>query len=275
MTGANLGPSVAGRFCTARELARPHPSPATARRSGLRANPNASATSSAAETTRATPRTACSSVSCALAAKRPASKAWWWRSHRLRCLLRCPLPVHCLPAAGVLSALGARQWPGSWQGYSGVNVGVGGWVLPACVAAGLPAAAPPAGRRAGCWLLAQTVTLSGCHHHPGNLVQKLSASECYLAALPPSFPLSCCMPRSKRVGLCCRSPRQLLRSFQRADGFPDPWPVFIAHILLLPPTTCGLPTPFSTSFLAHRSRLGVLWVLWVRLSGCRNVGGEV
>ena len=29
--------------------------------------------------------------------------------------------------------------------------------------------------------------------------------------------------------LRCRSPRQLLRSFQRADGFPDPWPVFITR----------------------------------------------
>ena len=100
-----------------------------------------------------------------------------------------PLPLtHCSCARA-----GARQLLGRWQGYSGVNVGVGGWVLPACVAARLPAAGPPAGRRAGCWLLAQTVTLSGCHHHPGNPVQKLSASECYLAALPPSFPLSCCM----------------------------------------------------------------------------------
>ena len=49
-----------------------------------------------------------------------------------------------------------------------------------------------AGHRAACWLLSR-VALSGCHHHPGNPVQKLSASECYLAALPPSFPLSCCM----------------------------------------------------------------------------------
>ena len=35
--------------------------------------------------------------------------------------------------------------------------------------------------------------------------------------------------RSTRVELRCRSPRQLLRSFQRADGFPDPWPVFITR----------------------------------------------
>ena len=55
------------------------------------------------------------------------------------------------------------------------------------------------------WLLAQTVTLSGCHHHPGNPVQKLSASECYLAALPPSFPLSCCMRgRNKRGSAAAR-----------------------------------------------------------------------
>ena len=260
---------LAGRGASALRVSsgRPHPSPA-ARRSGLRTNRVSDIFSGGDDQGDATDSLFVSILrsGCETAGVEGAA----WRSHRLRCLLHCPLPVHCLPAAGVLSALGARQWPGSWQGYSGVNVGVGGWVLPACVAAGLPA-----GRRAGCWLLAQTVTLSGCHHHPGNLVQKLSASECYLAALPPSFPLSCCMPRSKRVGLCCRSPRQLLRSFQRADGFPDPWPVFIAHILLLPPTTCGLPTPFSTSFLAHRSRLGVLWVLWVRLSGCRNVGGEV
>ena len=26
------------------------------------------------------------------------------------------------------------------------------------------------------------------------------------------------------MGLCCRSPRQQVRSFQLADGFPDPWP---------------------------------------------------
>ena len=82
-----------------------------------------------------------------------------WRSHRLRCLLHCPLPVHCLPAAGVLSALGARQWPGSWQGYSGVNVGVGGWVGAAsvcgCRAACCRAACWPPG-----WLLAAG---SDCH----------------------------------------------------------------------------------------------------------------
>ena len=167
-----------GRFCTARELMQatsPVGSPAAARRSGLRTNPNASATSSAAETTRATPRTACSSVSCALAAKRPASKAWWWRSHRLRCLLRCPLPVHCLPAAGVLSALGARQWPGSWQGYSGVNVGVGGWVGAAsvcgCRAACCRAACWPPG-----WLLAagsdrHAVWLSPPPRQPGTETQ--------------------------------------------------------------------------------------------------------
>ena len=82
------------------------------------------------------------------------------------------------------------------------------------------------------------------------------ATQCFWAL--PTHPsaqvstvfLTCA--RSKRAELCCRSPRQLLRSFQRADGFPA-WPVFIAHILLLPPTTCGLPTPFSTSFPAHRS----------------------
>jgi len=84
------------------------------------------------------------------------------------------------------------------------------------------------------------------------------ATQCFWA-LPGHPPaqistvfLAC--PRSKRAELCCRSSRQLLRSFQRADGFPDPWPVSSPHILLLPAATCGLPTPFSTSFPAHRSR---------------------
>ena len=61
--------------------------------------------------------------------------------------------------------------------------------------------------------------------------QQLSASERYPPALLLSFPLSfwCAQGRNDSVELRCRSPRQLLRSFQRADGFPDPWPVFITR----------------------------------------------
>ena len=44
---------------------------------------------------------------------------------------RCsaPLPLTRCSCARA----GARQLPGRWQGYSGVNVGVDGWSLPACV----------------------------------------------------------------------------------------------------------------------------------------------
>ena len=108
--------------------------------------------------------------------------------------------------------------------------------------------------QSGALLQTECCLLSPPPRPPGT-AQQLSASGRYLATLPPRFPLSFLRARGrKRAELCCRSSRQLLRSFQRADGFPDPWPVSSPHILLLPAATCGLPTPFSTSFPAHRSR---------------------
>eukprot|EP01046_Picozoa_sp_COSAG06_P082540 COSAG06_NODE_29556_length_554_cov_1.118681_1_plen_56_part_01 len=40
----------------------------------------------------------------------------------------------CVPLTRCSCAhAGARQLPGRWQGYSGINIDVGGWSLPACL----------------------------------------------------------------------------------------------------------------------------------------------
>ena len=98
------------------------------------------------------------------------------------------------------------------------------------------------------------------------------ATQCFWA-LPGHPPaqistvfLAC--PRSKRAELCCRSSRQLLRSFQRADGFPDPWPVCVARQVALASTNCGLTTLSSPSIASRccRSRAsgscGPSWCDW-------------
>ena len=140
-----------GRFCTARELMQDlsHPSPATARRSGLRTNPNASATSSAAETTRAMPRTACSSVCCALAAKRPASKAWRGApiGSAACSAVRC-LSTACLQLA--FSAPWARD-SGPARGRA-TRASTSVWVGGCCQRVWLPGRLLAAGLAAGCWL---------------------------------------------------------------------------------------------------------------------------
>ena len=103
------------------------------------------------------------------------------------------------------------------------------------------------------------------------------ATQCFWA-LPghPSAQISTVFlacPRSKRAELCCRSSRQLLRSFQRADGFPDPWPVFITR----PRCSCHpqpvvYPHPSRPLFLPVEAV--VLWVreLWSSLVWWWSVG---
>ena len=115
----------------------------------------------------------------------------------------------------------------------------------------------------GCLLAAQTVALSGCHRHPGDPVHPsnsvlLSTTTRPSAPFPAVF-LAC--PRSTRAELRCRSPRQLLRSFQRAE-----WPVFITR----PRCSCHpqpvvYPHPSRPLFLPVEAV--VLWVreLWSSL----------
>ena len=86
------------------------------------------------------------------------------------------------------------------------------------------------------------------------------ATQCFWA-LPghPSAQISTVFlacPRSKRETRGALLPlvaaaASLLPASRRVPG---PVAGLIAHILLLPAATCGLPTPFSTSFPAHRSR---------------------
>ena len=74
--------------------------------------------------------------------------------------------------------------------------------------------------------------------------------------------------RLNRAELRCHSPWQLVRSFQLADGFPDPWPVFVARQFALASTTCGLTTLSSSSISSRccRSRAsgscGPSWCDW-------------
>ena len=151
---------------------------------------------------------------------------------------------------------GARQLPGRWQGYSGVNVGVDGWSLPACVDRyGRPRRHDAAlGWPPGSLLAAQTVALSGCHRHPGDPVQP-SNSVLLSATHPPFCSVSQGVPKVETRGAplpLTAAAASLLPASRRVPG-----PVAGLHHtppLLLPPTTCGLPTSFSTSFPPRRSR---------------------
>jgi len=164
---------------------------------------------------------------------------------------RCstPLPLtHCSCARA-----GTRQLPSRWQGNSGVNVGVDGWSLPACVDRyGRPRRHDAAlGWPPGSLLAAQTVALSGCHRHPGDPVHP-SNSVLLSATHLPFCSVSRCLsgvPKVETRGAplpLTAAAASLLPASRRVPG-----PVAGLHHtppLLLPPATCGLPTPFSTSF---------------------------
>ena len=109
----------------------------------------------------------------------------------------------------------------------------------------------------GCLLAAQTVALSGCHHHPGDPVHP-SNSVLLSATHPPFCSVSHCLsgvPEVETRGAplpLTAAAASLLPASRRVPG-----PVAGLHHtppLLLPPATCGLPTPFSTSFPPRRSR---------------------
>ena len=109
----------------------------------------------------------------------------------------------------------------------------------------------------GCLLAAQSVALSGCHHHPGDPVHP-SNSVLLSATHPPFCSVSRCLsgvPEVETRGAplpLTAAAASLLPASRRVPG-----PVAGLHHtppLLLPPATCGLPTPFSTSFPLRRSR---------------------
>ena len=109
----------------------------------------------------------------------------------------------------------------------------------------------------GCLLAAQTVALSGCHHHPGDPVHP-SNSVLLSAIHPPFCSVSRCLsgvPEVETRGAplpLTAAAASVLPASRRVPG-----PVAGLHHtppLLLPPATCGLPTPFSTSFPPRRSR---------------------
>ena len=84
------------------------------------------------------------------------------------------------------------------------------------------------------------------------------ATQCFWA-LPGHPPaqistvfLAC--PRSKTRGALLPLVAAAASLLPASRRVPGPVAGLIAHILLLPAATCGLPTPFSTSFPAHRSR---------------------
>ena len=113
-----------------------------------------------------------------------------------------------------------------------------------------------AGHRAACRLLSR-VALSGCHHHPGDPVHP-SNSVLLSATHPPFCSVSRCLsgvPEVETRGAplpLTAAAASLLPASRRVPG-----PVAGLHHtppLLLPPATCGLPTPFSTSFPPRRSR---------------------
>ena len=116
------------------------------------------------------------------------------------------------------------------------------------------AAGWPAERRVmppGCLLAAQTVALSGCHRHPGDPVQP-SNSVLLSATHPPFCSVSRCLSGVPEVDArgaplpLTAAAASLLPASRRVPG-----PVaglYHTPPLLLPPATCGLPTPFSTSF---------------------------
>jgi hypothetical protein len=148
-----------------------------------------------------------------------------------------PLPAaprHCLSPAALVRVQARDSCP---AGGRATRASTSAWMVGRCqpvwtVTAGLEGMTwRSAGRRlpAGC-SDCRAVWLSPPPWRPGTS-QQLSASERYPPALLLSFPLSfwCAQGRNASVELRCRSPRQLLRSFQRADGFPDPWPVFITR----------------------------------------------
>ena len=103
--------------------------------------------------------------------------------------------------------------------------------------------------------------------------QQLSASERYPPTLLLSFHCLSGAPEVETRGAplpLTAAAASLLPASRRVPG-----PVAGLHHtppLLLPPTTCGLPTPFSTSFPPRRSRsvmgevalvlLGVVGVVW-------------
>ena len=109
----------------------------------------------------------------------------------------------------------------------------------------------------GCLLAAQTVALSGCHRHPGDPVHP-SNSVLLSATHPPFCSVFRCLsgvPKVETRGAplpLTAAAASLLPASRRVPG-----PVaglYHTPPLLLPAATCGLPTPFSTSFPAHRSR---------------------
>jgi hypothetical protein len=144
---------------------------------------------------------------------------------------RCstPLPLtHCSCARA-----GTRQLPSRWQGNSGVNVGVDGWSLPACVDRyGRPRRHDAAlGWPPGSLLAAQTVALSGCHRHPGDPVHP-SNSVLLSATHLPFCSVSRCLsgvPKVETRGAPLPLTAAAASLLPASRRFPDPWPVFITR----------------------------------------------
>jgi hypothetical protein len=124
-------------------------------------------------------------------------------------------PRHCLSPTALVRVQARDSCP---AGGRATRASISAWMVGRCqpvwdVTAGLEGVTRrSAGRSAtaGC----QTVTLSGCHRHPGDPVgtaQQLSASECYPTTFPPSFSLSCLHAETRGALL----PLQLRRSSRR------------------------------------------------------------
>ena len=133
----------------------------------------------------------------------------------------------------------------------------------------------------GCLLAAQTVALSGCHRHPGDPVHP-SNSVLLSTTHPPFCSVSRCLSGVPEVDArgaplpLTAAAASLLPASRRVPG-----PVAGLHHtppLLLPPATCGLPTPFSTSFPPRRSRSvmgeGALVLLGVVVERGLDYGGR-
>ena len=126
---------------------------------------------------------------------------------------------------------------------------------------------------------------SRCSCESLTFVQKISIRRCGHAPRGLSARLCCAVLRARLVavpawgraprtdaGLGRSVPRQVqctrFTSFQLADGFPDPWPVFVARQFALASTTCGLTTLSSSSISSRccRSRAsgscGPSWCDW-------------
>ena len=168
-------------------------------------------------------------------------------------------PRRCLSPAALVRVQARDSCP---AGGRATRASTSAWMVGRCqpvwaVTAGLDGTTRRSAGHPGCLLAAQTVALSGCHRLPGDPVHP-SNSVLLSAIHPPFCSVSHCLsgvPEVETRGAplpLTAAAASLLPASRRVPG-----PVAGLHHtppLLLPPTTCGLPTPFSTSFPPHRSR---------------------